>query len=396
MTARAAMLFKYRYLIEDRDRHGNVRIYFRRGRVKVRIREEIGSPAFAARYEELCAATPVKAAAPSLPRSETFEGIWDAYRRSTAFAELDASTQRTRKRLIENMLDEPIYAGAPETFRGFPKTRITLSTLEILRDRKGRELPGAANDRVKALRKLFEWAAAKRSPTDKPQLASNPALGLAKLKVVTQGHHTWTSEEIEQFEARHPLGTMAHLAMSVMLYTGARRSDAPRLGKQHVRAGAIAWTAWKNRKRFPTVIDIPVLQPLQAAIDATDAASRLVFLVTSHGKPFSIAGFGNWFHDRCIEAQLPHCSAHGLRKAGSTRAAEAGATAHQLMAMFGWRSLAEAERYTRAAERKRMAEIGMGKLLEGVSGIKSVPLSRSVPEGGTNRRKKPNKSTSKN
>jgi len=154
-------------------------------------------------------------------------------------------------------------------------------------------------------------------------------------------------------------------------------------------------TVHKNRNRFPTIIDIPILAPLQTAIDATDASGRLVFVVTSHGKPFSIAGFGNWFHDRCVEAGLPHCSAHGLRKAGSTRAAEAGATAHQLMAMFGWRSLAEAERYTRAAERKRMAEIGMGKLLEGVDAGKSVPLSRPVLDGGTNRRKNSTKSDRK-
>lgn len=388
MIAEAEMLHRYRFLVADRDRHGNMRVYFRRGRTKIRIREEIGTPAFAKRYEELCGTVPAKPVAASLPRSETFEGLWETYRRSAAFTqELDPSTQRTRTNLIEAMLNEPIYPGAPETFRGFPKARITRDTLEILRDRKGRALPGAANDRVKALRKLFEWAAAKRSPTDKPHLPSNPALGLTKLKVVSDGHHTWTQEEVEQFESQHPLGTMAHLAMSIMLYTGARRSDAPRLGKQHVRSGAISWTAWKNRKRFPTVIDIPVLQPLQTAIDAADATLRMVFLITSFGKPFTIAGFGNWFHERCVEAGLPHCSAHGLRKAGSTRAAEAGATAHQLMAMFGWRSLVEAERYTRAAERKRMAEIGMGKLLEGVSAKKSVPLSRSVPDGGTNRSK---------
>jgi len=396
MTARADMKVKYRYLVEDRDRHGNVRVYFRRGGPKIRIREEVGSPAFAKRYEELCATAPVQAVAHALPRSETFEGLWEAYRRSAAFTQdLDESTQRTRTNLIEGMLNEPIYPGAPETFRGFPKARITLATLQILRDRKGRALPGAANDRVKALRKLFEWASAKPISSEKPLLSSNPALGLTKLKVVTKGHHTWTPEEIEQFEIRHPIGTMAHLAMSVMLYTGARRSDAPRLGKQHVRAGTISWTAFKNQKRYPTVIDLPVLPPLQAAIDAAGATSRMVFLVTSFGKPFAIAGFGNWFHERCIEAGLPHCSAHGLRKAGSTRAAEAGATAHQLMAMFGWRSLAEAERYTKAAERKRMAAIGMGKLLEGVNAGKSVPLSRSVPGGGTNRQKTSMKSTPK-
>lgn len=398
MTARADMKVKYRYLVEDRDRHGNVRVYFRRGGPKIRIREEVGSPAFAKRYEELCATAPVQAVANALPRSETFEGLWEAYRRSAAFTQdLDVSTQRKRSNLIEAMLNEPIYPGAPETFRGFPKARITLATLEILRDRKGRARRGAANDRVKALRKMFEWAATKHPANDKPLLASNPALKLAKLKAPTggKGHHTWESEEIEQFEARHPIGTMAHLAMCLMLYTGARRSDAVKLGRQHMRGGNISWTAHKNRNRFPTVIDIPVLPPLQAAIDATDASSRMVFLVTSFGKPFAIAGFGNWFRDRCVEAGLPHCSGHGLRKAASTRAAEAGATAHQLMAMFGWRSLAEAESYTKAAERKRMAAIGMGKLLEGVNAGKSVPLSRSVLGGGTNRQKTAMKSTPK-
>jgi len=36
-------------------------------------------------------------------------------------------------------------------------------------------------------------------------------------------------------------------------------------------------------------------------------------------------------------------------------AAENGATEHQLMAIFGWRTSKEAERYTKAARRKKMA-----------------------------------------
>ena len=80
------------------------------------------------------------------------------------------------------------------------------------------------------------------------------------------------------------------------------------------------------------------------------------FLVTEYGKPFTAAGFGNWFRNRCNEAGLPQCSAHGVRKASAARAAENGATTHQLMAMFGWLSMQEAERYTRAAERKRLAK----------------------------------------
>jgi len=55
-------------------------------------------------------------------------------------------------------------------------------------------------------------------------------------------------------------------------------------------------------------------------------------------------------------------SAHGLRKAAATRAAENGATAHELMAIFGWVDIKEAELYTRAANRRRLAAQAMSKL----------------------------------
>ncbi|MGA7427635.1 MAG: tyrosine-type recombinase/integrase, partial [Rhodoplanes sp.] len=76
---------------------------------------------------------------------------------------------------------------------------------------------------------------------------------------------------------------------------------------------------------------------------------------TEWGKPFTANGFGGWFRDRCDEAELPHCSAHGLRKAGATIAAERGATDRQLMAMFGWESSRQATTYTASADRKRLA-----------------------------------------
>jgi hypothetical protein len=41
--------------------------------------------------------------------------------------------------------------------------------------------------------------------------------------------------------------------------------------------------------------------------------------------------------------------------AGATIAAENGAAAHQLMSIFGWLTMKEAERYMRSAERRRMA-----------------------------------------
>ncbi|HEY4856473.1 MAG TPA: hypothetical protein VIH98_07325, partial [Xanthobacteraceae bacterium] len=40
-------------------------------------------------------------------------------------------------------------------------------------------------------------------------------------------------------------------------------------------------------------------------------------------------------------------------------AAEAGATAHQLMAIFGWSTIGMAQRYTEAADQKRLADGSM-------------------------------------
>lgn len=372
------MRIPYRYLSEDRDRHGNRRIYFRHGGRKVRIREMPGTAAFQARYDTLFAAAmggtlPARPSRRPGPMPGTLGWLAAAYEASQAFGGYDPSTQRTRRRLMALMLAEPVAPDAAETFADFPLARIKTAALEVLRDRQ-RDMKGSANDRVKALRALFRWAAEAR------HVPANPALGLAKLRVTTSGHHTWTLDEIAQFEARHPAGSRAHLALRLMLYTGARRSDAPRLGRQHVRHSVIRWTAFKNRNRHPTVIEIPLLPPLAEAIAAAEAAGNvgdMVFLRSEHGRPFVIESFGNWFKDQCRAAGLPHCSAHGLRKAGSTCAAEAGATAHQLMAMFGWRSLAEAERYTRSAERRRMAAAGMGHLLDGLTRPRNAPPSQS-------------------
>lgn len=390
MTVGADMRIGYRYLVEDTDRHGNVRIYFRYpGYRKIRLRERPTSPEFAERYSSLieqfatgCYKEAEKTSVSAVPG--TLGWLVTAFRASKDFSNLDPSTQRTRARVLETMLNEPIFPEAAETFRNFPLDRIKLSDLEVLRDRK-KALPGAATDRVKALRPMFKWA------TDKKHCVANPAISLTKPRLISNGHHTWLPDEIEAFQRRHPLGTKAHLALSIMLYTGARRSDAVHLGRQHEQGDSLRWTAHKNRNRYPTIIHIPMLQPLAAAIQAGPTGD-MVYLLTEYGKPFTIAGFGNWFHDRCIEAGLPQCSAHGLRKAGSTRAAEAGATAHQLMAMFGWRSLAEAEIYTRAAERKKMAALGMAFLEKGVQAGESVPPNPDTKSSGTNNKKKSAKS----
>jgi integrase len=105
---------------------------------------------------------------------------------------------------------------------------------------------------------------------------------------------------------------------------------------------------------------IPIHAKL-AAIIAETPADNLNLLTTKAGKPFSPAGVGNWFRDRCNEAGLPHCSAHGLRKAAARRLAEAGCTTHEIAAITGHASLSEVQRYTKAADQKRLALAAMEK-----------------------------------
>jgi integrase len=133
-------------------------------------------------------------------------------------------------------------------------------------------------------------------------------------------------------------------------YTGASRIDAVRLGPQHVRDGAIVFSRAKTGVR----VELPITAELQDAIESAAVVGSTAFLVSSHGRPSTVAGFGNWFRQRCNEAGLRHCSAHGVPKAAAARAAENGATTAQLMAVFGWLTMKEAERYTRAAERRRL------------------------------------------
>src|SRR4029077_10357127 len=107
-----------------------------------------------------------------------------------------------------------------------------------------------------------------------------------------------------------------------------------------------------------------------AAIIAETPADHLTFLTTQSGQPFTAAGFGNWFRDQCNIAGLPHCSAHGLRKAAARRLAEAGCTEHEIAAITGHASLRLVEHYTKAVNQKKLAASAMAKVKTGTGSVK--------------------------
>jgi hypothetical protein len=147
------------------------------------------------------------------------------------------------------------------------------------------------------------------------------------------------------------------------IYDRAHLNRASRLflTNSRKRQNRRANTAQKNRNRKPVAIEIPLLPVLQKIVGVSPTGD-LTFLVSEFKRPFTPAGFGNWFRHRCNEAGLKQCSAHGLLKAGAAIAAENGATTKQLMSNFGSLTMKEAECYTQAAERKRMAGEAMREL----------------------------------
>ena len=198
----------------------------------------------------------------------------------------------------------------------------------------------------------------------------NPTTGTKRIKSRTDGFHTWTEEEIAQFEAVHPVGGKARLALALLLYTPQRRSDVVGIGRQHIRNGVLHI----KQKKTGASLAIPV-HPELARIIAATPSGNLTLLTTSFGKTFTAAGFGNWFRERCNEAQLPgHCAAHGLRKAACRRLAEAGCSANVIASISGHRTLTEVSRYTRAADQERLARADVAA----ITGTESVNYAETV------------------
>jgi integrase/recombinase XerD len=338
---------RLKYVTEDIDRHGNVRCYVRLpGKRKIRLRALPGTKEFIEEYQAA-----ISQADSDQPRQAgeakrgSFRYLCIRYYSSGHFKGLDGSTRNWQRRALDEIAREhgakPVALMAARHVRRIRDARV--------------DTPAAANQRVKALRAMFSWA------NEAEETTVNPTLGVKKLKYRSDGHHTWTPDEIQQYYDRHPLGTQARLAIDLIRYTTGRREDAPRFGRQHARDGRVRFRQAKNEHRAPIDIDIPLHPALQASIEAA-AVGNLTFLITEFGKPFTTNGFGNKFKDWCRQADLPHCSAHGVRKATATELAEKGATPHEIGAITGHTSLKEIERYTKAAQRSGLATQGMAKM----------------------------------
>jgi integrase len=322
--------------------------YVRKGHAaRIRLRSDYGTPEF---WKEYNAALQVAPSDASTSRAKTRSLRWalDRYRQSSAWAALSTTTRRQRENIFKRVI-----ASAGDT----PIAEVDERAIRDGRERRS-STPHAANVFIKALRGFGAWC------VEEEILPTNPAATVKMLAGPNDadGFHTWTREELNRFEGRWKIGTRERLAFDLLLYTGLRRGDAVRVGRQHVRDGVISIRTEKHSQgKAGELIAIPILQPLANSLAATKTGD-LTFLVNDRGQPWVKESFGNWFRDVCRLAKCPG-SAHGIRKAGATRAAEAGASERQLMAIFGWSTGKMAQHYTRSADRSRLARDAATMLL---------------------------------
>jgi len=322
------------------DRHGKVRWYFRRpGFKRVPLPGLPWSPQFMAVYEK--AMTGVVPVAAERSKPGTVAALVASYYRSSEYLNLKPITQRTYRSTMEPFREQH----AEKTVANMKREHVKAIIAKLA------ERPAVANNWLKSIRLLMRHA------VDCGMRQDDPTVGLRKLRTGSNGYRTWTEAEIDQFYDAHPIGSKARLAFDLLLYTGQRRADVVRIGRQNVRDGVLTL----HQSKTGTKVEIPLHPVLVASLEALPT-KNMTFLLTEYGKPFAVAGFGNWFRDRVTDAKLPDgLSAHGLRKAACRRLAEAGCTGPQIMSISGHRNLKEVQTYIDGADRLGLAREALKK-----------------------------------
>lgn len=334
------------HLHRETTRHGKGVWYVRVGKgPRIRLRAEFGTSEFQAEYQDAIAG---KIRSKDGPAAGTFAWYVTRYRESSAWLALSMATRRQR----ENILRQVLSTAGTE-----PLGRIDRKAIIAGRERRAKT-PFQARHFMDTMRGFFQWA------LENEHVKTDPTEGLKISKPKTDGFPAWTDAEIEKYEHRWARGTRERVMFDIFLYTGLRRGDVATLGKQHVRKGVITIDTEKTGTR----VTIPILPELARTLKAGPVGD-LAYIVSADGNPMSKEVVGNLFRDACRKAGV-NKSAHGLRKAAATRAANNGATVAQLEAIFGWEGGRMASHYTKSADREALAKGAMRKLSRGKSRLK--------------------------
>jgi integrase len=333
-----------KYCHWKQDRHGGPGYWYyeRPGYPLTRLPGLPWSPEFMGAYEAASKAPAV------INESSTVQGTLNAlivsYYGSSTWRALKPSTQTTYRNILERMRAE------------HGDKRVAMLQRKHLRAivESKSETPAAANRWLSLIVILIDHAL----DLEWPGLENNVARSVKSISYRKKGFHTWSDTEVEQFRAYWELGSRERLALELLLGTAQRSGDVRVMRPRQIAGDTVSVV--QEKTGAPVVI--PLLPALKDAMAATALTGAETILVTSGGKSFTEKYLYNWFKQACIDAGLSHCCPHGLRKTAARRLAEAGCSTHQIRAITGHATLKEVERYTKAADQKRLAEQAFEKL----------------------------------
>jgi integrase len=321
------------------DRIGRARRYLRKPGCKaVRLPGAPGSAEFMAAYH---AALGEPAPRSSSQAAGTVGALICDYFQSAPFSNLKPESQRVYRAILGRFGTKHGH----RMVHDMPRSKVAAYIHEI-----GVVRPGMANLTRKVLRRLLAHGVRVGYRTD------NPVTEIDSYKLGT--HHTWTETELAAFERRWPLGTRERLAYALLLYTGQRGGDVVKMRRADISDGTIAVVQQKTG----TALSIPIHPELLATMKARPM-NGLTLIGDIRGRPIARCTLTLLIRKAVEKAGLPpECVAHGLRKAQMRRLAECGASTKQIAAISGHKTLQEVERYTAAADQRRLSRGAIAKL----------------------------------
>ena len=324
------------YVYITQTRHGKRRLRYRRKTFQ-RWLPDKNSPDFERRYAEVM----LEYQAVKSPHSK-FSLSWlisDYQAHNPAYKELGKKTRKDK---------DALYTRMQKAWGKNDIRELSRPVLIMLMD--AIEAPATHNRILTILRQLFAHA------QDRGYLKGNIALTVSKRKTKTKTTHAWTYGERMQFEQHWPSGSRERLAYTLMFVTCQGSADVSKMGRHMEREGRI------EGKRVKT--GVAYCAPINAALETEISHWRkqLVYILTNQGATFTERGFHNWFSKAINAAGLPErCTPHGLRGAGCTELAETRSTANEIMAIAGFETMSEAQKYVKSANKKKLADSGAKK-----------------------------------
>jgi hypothetical protein len=217
---------KLDYVNSYRDpRNGKMRHQFRRkGSRKIMLKGRPGSAEFMDHYAELLAQS--ENAAAHIGASKIKPGSIDAlivkYLQHDFFKGLAKATQAARRPILDNFRQCMTPGG-----RRYGENRLATIQRKNITDALAGKTPIMQKVWMKALRHLIAFA------IEQGECRTDPTIGIKTARPPkSSGHVTWGEVQIRQYRERHANGTMARLAMELMLNIAARRHDAHVIGRR--------------------------------------------------------------------------------------------------------------------------------------------------------------------